>query len=50
MAGLEPAQISPPPPQGGVYTNFTTSAINIVLILEYLLQTILALDVAVVLA
>lgn len=27
MAGLEPARIAPPPPQGGVYTNFTTSAL-----------------------
>jgi hypothetical protein len=25
-AGLEPAQLAPPPPQGGVSTNFTTSA------------------------
>ena len=26
MAGVEPAQLSPPPPQDGVSTNFTTSA------------------------
>ncbi len=26
MAGLEPAQLAPPPPQDGVSTNFTTSA------------------------
>ena len=26
MAGLEPAQLSPPPPQDGVSTNSTTSA------------------------
>lgn len=25
-AGLEPAQLAPLPPQGSVYTNFTTSA------------------------
>ena len=25
-AGLEPAQLAPPPPQDGVSTNFTTSA------------------------
>ena len=25
-AGLEPARLSPLPPQGSVYTNFTTSA------------------------
>ncbi len=28
MAGLEPAQLAPPPPQGGVSTNSTTSALN----------------------
>ncbi len=26
MAGVEPARVSPPPPQGGASTNFTTSA------------------------
>lgn len=25
-AGVEPARVSPPPPQGGASTNFTTSA------------------------
>ncbi len=28
-AGLEPAQLSPLPPQDSVSTNFTTSAINL---------------------
>lgn len=27
--GLEPARISPPPPQGGVSTNFTTPACRV---------------------
>ena len=27
MAGVEPAQLSPLPPQGSVSTNFTTSAL-----------------------
>ena len=26
MAGVEPARVTPPPPQDGVSTNFTTSA------------------------
>ena len=30
-AGLEPAQLSPPPPQDGVSTNSTTSAIHVLL-------------------
>ena len=28
IAGFEPAQIAPPPPEDGVSTNFTISAIN----------------------
>ncbi len=28
MAGVEPAQLSPLPPQGSVSTNFTTSAFS----------------------
>ena len=30
-AGLEPARVAPPPPQDGVSTNSTTSALNVLL-------------------